>query len=98
MKNLLKLSIAFVGLLLLGAPALRAEAPPAPPAGQPEHGRGPGRPGQMMKRAAQELGLSADQQAKWQAINQQEKAAADAIMNDSTLAPEANRAQLRAAN
>jgi len=98
MKNLLKLSIAFVGLLLLGASALRAEAPPAPPAGQLEHGRGPGRPGQMMKRAAQELGLSADQQAKWQAINQQEKAAADAIMNDSTLAPKAKRAQLRAAN
>ncbi len=101
MKNILKLSIAFVGLILLGAPALRAEAPPAPPAGQPEHGRGPGgpgRPGQMMKRAAQELGLTADQQAKWQAINQQEKAAADAIMKDSTLAPEAKRSQLRAAN
>ena len=97
MKNLLKLSIAFVGLLLLGAPALRAEAPPAPPAGQPDHGRFPVLQ-QMMKRAAQELGLSADQQAKWQAINQQEKAAADAIMNDSTLAPEAKRAQLRAAN
>ena len=101
MKNILKLSIAFVGLILLGAPALRAEAPPAPPAGQPEHGRGPGgpgRPGQMMKRAAQELGLTADQQAKWQAINQQEKAAADAIMKDSTLAPKAKRGQLRSAN
>ncbi len=49
-----------------------------------------------MKRAAHELGLSADQQAKWEAINQQEKAAADAIMNDSTLAPEAKRAKQRA--
>ncbi len=98
MKNLLKLSIACVGLILLGAPALRAEAPPAPPAGQPEHGRGPGRPGQIMKRAAQELGLSADQQAKWEAINQQEKVAADAIMNDSTLAPEDKRVKRREAN
>ncbi|MCX6950215.1 MAG: hypothetical protein NTX39_11210 [Opitutae bacterium] len=95
MKNLLKLIIACVGLMLLGAPALRAEAPPAPPAGQPEHGRSPG---QMMKRAAQELGLSADQQAKWEAINQQEKAAAEAIRNDSTIAPEDKRAKLREAN
>jgi Spy/CpxP family protein refolding chaperone len=101
MKNFLKLIVALIGLLLLAAPALRAEAPPAPPAppaGHAEHGRGPGGPGQMMKRAAQELGLNADQQAKWEAINQQEKAAADAIRNDNTIAPEDKRAKLREAN
>ena len=98
MKNFHKLIVALIGLLLLAAPALRAEAPPAPPAGHAEHGRGPGGPGQMMKRAAQELGLNADQQAKWEAINQQEKAAADAIRNDNTIAPEDKRAKLREAN
>jgi Spy/CpxP family protein refolding chaperone len=95
MKNLLKLIVACIGLVLFAAPALRAEEPPAPPAGRPEQGRGPG---QMMKRAAQELGLSADQQAKWEAINQQEKAAADAIRNDNTVAPQDKRAKLREAN
>ncbi len=98
MKNLLKLIVACIGLVLFVAPALRAEEPPAPPAGRPEHGRGPGGPGQMMKRAAHELGLSADQQAKWEAINQQEKAAADAIRNDNTIAPQDKRAKLREAN
>ncbi len=43
--------------------------------------------------AVEELGLNADQQAKWKAIGQQEKAALEALKADTTLSQEQRRAK-----
>jgi Spy/CpxP family protein refolding chaperone len=97
MKNSLKLSLLLAGAMILAIPALRAEEPSAPPSDQPKHGdRGPGHggPGAWQERAAKELGLTADQAAKWKAIGEQEKVAVDAIRADTSLSKEAKWAKV----
>ncbi len=85
---------------LLGAafvlPSLHAEdapPPPPPPADHPEHGPGRRGPGQMWERAAKELSLTADQEAKWKEIGQQERTALEAIRNDESIPKEEKRAK-----
>ena len=90
MKNSPKFLILLAGLALLAAPAVRAEDP-ATPSDKPEHKRGPGA---MMERAAKELNLTDDQQAKWKAIGADEKAALDALKADTTVAKEDKRAKM----
>jgi Spy/CpxP family protein refolding chaperone len=93
MKTSLKLLASLAGLVLLTAPVLRAQdaAPATPPADKPEHRKGErggpgGGPGAMMERAAKELDLTADQQAKWKAIAEQEKTALEALRKDESVA------------
>ena len=90
---------------LIGAafviPNLRAEEPAAPATPPADHaGRDSGRrgPGARWDRAAKELGLTADQEAKWKEIGQREKAAVEPIFNDSSLSRDEKRAKMREAN
>jgi periplasmic protein CpxP/Spy len=101
MKNTPKLILTLAGLLLLAIPSIRAADEPAapPPADAPKHERhGPGGPGAMMDRAAKELGLTADQQAKWKEIGQAERAAGKPIMDDTSLSKEDRRAKMKELN
>jgi Spy/CpxP family protein refolding chaperone len=105
MKNSPKLILALAGLLLLAVPALRAaDEAVAPPAGEKgaRRERGPGGPGggpgAMWDRAAKELSLTADQEAKWKEIGQQERAATKPIMDDQSLSREDRRAKMMEAN
>lgn len=103
MKTFPQSLIALAGLLLLAAPALRAadEPAPPPPADQPKHERherGPGGPGAMMEHAAKQLGLTADQEAKWKAIGAEERTALQAIRADTSLAKEDKRAKAMETN
>jgi Spy/CpxP family protein refolding chaperone len=101
MNTSLKRLLSLTGLLLLAVPFLQAaDEPVGPPAGeQPKHERrGPGGPGAMMKQAAKELGLSAEQEAKWKEIAQQERAALEAIRNDESIAKQDKRAKAMEAN
>jgi Spy/CpxP family protein refolding chaperone len=93
MKTSPKLTLTLAGLLLLAAPLLRAAAEPAgpPPGDKPRHeGRGPGA---MMERAAKELNLTPDQDAKWKEINKQERAALEPLRDDASLSREDRRAK-----
>jgi len=102
MKISLKLLAPLAGLVLLTAPLLRAQdAAPAtpPPADKPEHRKGgPGGPGAMWDHAAKELDLTADQQAKWKAIGEQEKTAMQALRNDDSVAKPDKRAKMMEIN
>jgi Spy/CpxP family protein refolding chaperone len=95
MKNSLRLILSLAGLALLTAPILRADEPPAPPADKPEHHR---ERGAMMERVAKELGLTADQEAKWKEIGQQEKTAMEALRADASLSKEDRRAKAMETN
>ncbi len=95
------------GLVLLAVPFVRAAdepAAPAAPADQPKHERhergpgGPGGPGAMWDRAAKELGLTAEQEAKWKDIGEQERAAAKPIWDDTSLSREDRRAKMMEVN
>ena len=78
MKNQLKSASLILALALAALPTLRAADTPADkPEQKREH-----RPGAMMEHAAKELGLTADQQAKWKAIGQEEKAALKTLEED----------------
>jgi Spy/CpxP family protein refolding chaperone len=89
------------GVAVLSTPMIRAEEPAAPPADRPEHGPGgpggPGHrgPGAMMERAAKELGLTADQEAKWKEIGEQERAAMAPLFADKSLSKEDRRAKMK---
>ena len=98
MKNRLKLIPVFMALALAlaAAPALRAQDAAAS-TDKPEQKRERG-PGAMMERAAKELGLNADQEAKWKAIGQQEKTALEALRDDTSVAKEDKRAKMREIN
>ena len=99
MKTSPKLVLTFAGLMLLALPSLRAADEPdaPPPAGdQPKHERRG--PGAMMERAAKELNLTADQQAKWKDIGAQEKTALDALRDDTSVAKEDKRAKMMELN
>jgi|CXWL01.1.fsa_nt_gi Spy/CpxP family protein refolding chaperone len=84
MKNQLKSASLILALALAAMPTLRAADTPADkPEQKREHGPGgPGRAGDMMEHAAKELSLTADQQAKWKAIGQEEKAALKTLEED----------------
>ena len=100
MKTPLKLALLLAGAAVLTTPALRAEDA-TPPADNPEHSEhgpgGPGRrnPGAMMERLAKELNLTADQQAKWKEIGEQERAAMAPIWNDKSLSRDDKRAKMK---
>jgi Spy/CpxP family protein refolding chaperone len=96
MKNRLKLIPLFLALALAATPALRAQDATAP-ADKPGQKRERG-PGAMMERAVKELGLNADQEAKWKAIGQQEKTALEALRDDKSVAKEDKRAKMREIN
>lgn len=103
MKNKLRLTSLLLTLAIAALPALRAEDTSSD---KPEHKRerGPGGPdnergpGAMMEQAAKELGLTADQEAKWKTINQQEKTALKALREDTSVAKEDKRAKAREIN
>ncbi|MDI1319185.1 MAG: hypothetical protein PSW75_03185 [bacterium] len=97
MKYFPKLILALAGLLLLAVPAVRAADEPAgpPPGDHPKRERGPGA---MMEHAAKELGLTADQEAKWKAIGEQERTAGKALRDDTSVAKEDKRAKMQALN
>ena len=98
MKNSPKFLILLAGLALLASPVVRAEDP-ATPSEKPEHKRGPGGgPGAMMERAAKELDLTADQQAKWKAIGEEERTALKALRDDTSVAKEDKRAKMMEIN
>src|SRR5258708_29438593 len=84
MKNSLKFTLLLAGLIMLAVPVIRAGEPAAPPSDKPDRSEHRG-PGAMMEHAVKELGLTADQEAKWKEIRQREKTALDAIRSDSTL-------------
>ncbi|MBI2814628.1 MAG: hypothetical protein HYX71_10120 [Opitutae bacterium] len=101
MKNLLKSASLLLALAMAAVPALRAEnAPAGKPEHKREHGPGGGRrgPEQRWKHMAQELGLSADQQAKWKAIGEQEKAALGALRDDTSVDKKDRRAKAQEIN
>ncbi len=95
MKKTPKLLLSIAGCILLATTVLRAEEPAAGKPDRPDRGerreRGPG--GGMMERAVKELGLSADQQARWKAIGEQERTALEALRADTTVAKEDKRAK-----
>ena len=94
MKNQLKLASLILTLAIAAVPALRAEDAPA---GKPEHKRERG-PGAMMERAVKQLGLNADQEAKWKAIGEQEKTALQALRDDTSVDKKDKRAQAQEIN
>ena len=97
MKTFPKLIPVLAGLLLLAVPALRAADEPAT-TDKPKHERQERGPGGMVGHAVKELGLTAEQQAKWKEIGQQERAAAKPIMDDQSLSKEDRRAKMRELN
>ncbi len=52
----------------------------------------------MMQQAVKELGLSADQEAKWKEIGKQERTALEAIRKDDSIAKEDKRAKAKELN
>ncbi|MES1194860.1 MAG: hypothetical protein ABUL65_03125, partial [Opitutus sp.] len=99
MKNRLNLIPLSLALALAAVPALRAQDAAAPAADKSEQKPKRERdPGAMMERAAKELGLNADQEAKWKDIGQQEKTALDALKKDTSVAKEDKRAKMRDIN
>jgi len=94
MKNQLKSATLILALAVAALPALRAEDIPSD---KPEHKREQ-RPGAMMEHATKELGLTADQEAKWKAINQQEKTALKALREDTSVAKEDKRTKAQEIN
>lgn len=94
MKNQLKSASLVLALAVAALPALRAEDTPS---NKPEHKREQ-RPGAKMEHATKELGLTADQEAKWKAINQQEKTALKALQEDTSVTKENKRAKAREIN
>ena len=97
MKNTLKLILSLAGAIALAAPVIRAGEPAAPPSDKPDRSEHRG-PGAMMEHAVKELGLTADQEAKWKEIRRREKTAMEAIRSDSTLSREGKRAKAMEAN
>ncbi|MDI1250217.1 MAG: hypothetical protein PSV13_15250 [Lacunisphaera sp.] len=93
--------LSLAGLLLLAVPFLHAADEPAtpPPGDGPKHERrGPGGPGAMMQQAVKELGLSAEQEAKWKEIGKQERTALEALRADTTVEKKDKRAKMQEIN
>jgi Spy/CpxP family protein refolding chaperone len=98
MKTSFKLLLTLSSLALLSAPVVRAEDPASPPAADQSGRRHGGGAGAMMEKAAKELGLTADQEAKWKEIGQAEKTAFAAIHGDTGLSREDRRAKMMETN
>jgi Spy/CpxP family protein refolding chaperone len=101
MKNSLKFVSLLAGLVLLASPVVRAadaaaDAPNAPAAQGP--GGGKGGPGAMLERAKKQLNLTADQEAKWKAIAEAERAAVADLRADTSVAREDRRAKMMELN
>ena len=94
MKNQLKLASLLLTLAIAAVPALRAADAPAD---QPEQKRERD-PGAMMERVTTELGLTADQEAKWKAIGEQEKTAMKALRDDTSVDKKDKRAKAQEIN
>ena len=92
MKNSYKSLVVALGAVLFTLPALRAEDLPA---GGPPDGRRGERREKMGDRMAEELGLSADQKAQMQTLNQAEKAEMEAL-RDGTGVTDDKKAKMQA--
>jgi periplasmic protein CpxP/Spy len=91
MKTPLKLIFSLAGFALLATPVLRADETAAPPAGQPDrHERR-----ENIMQMAKDLNLTADQQAKIEAIHQQAGEARKAIWADTSLTEDQKHAKLK---
>lgn len=91
MKTSRHLLILALGATFTAMPALRAADGTPPPAGERrEHMKEAG------DRMGDELGLTADQKAKFKAITQQEKAELDALKADTSVSKEDRRAKAQA--
>jgi protein CpxP len=100
MKNSLKILLICLGTAASLLPALRADEAPPPPANPAPGGpEGPGGGGhnreKMQERLAQDLGLSADQQAKWKSIGRQEHEALKALRDDTSVPQEQKRGKMQ---
>jgi Spy/CpxP family protein refolding chaperone len=100
MKSNFKAILCIAAFALVSAAAVRADdtttpvTPPAAPAEKGHKGRGERPdPAKMEARAAQELGLTADQEAKWKEIGQRQRAAMDAIKDNASLTRRERRAK-----
>ncbi|HET7536846.1 MAG TPA: hypothetical protein VFJ90_10350 [Candidatus Didemnitutus sp.] len=93
MKNTSKLLLLSLGACLALTPFVRAQdekpAPPPPNGERREHMRERGE--QIMK----ELGLNDDQQAKWKDLGKQERDAAKAVRDDTTLSQDQKRDKMQ---
>lgn len=100
MKNSLKISLLCLGASLGLMPALRADdTPPTPPPAAPNSPPPAGGDREQMRERREErltkaLGLSADQQTKWQSLGQQEHDAVKALHEDTTLPKDQKRAKM----
>ena len=94
MKNRLKFIPVLLTLALAATPALRAADTPSD---QPEHKR-EHRPGARMEHMTKGLGLTADQEAKWKAIGQQERDALKALKEDTSVDKKDKRAKAQDIN
>ena len=96
MKNKSALLLIVLSASLCVSPLLRAEDAPKPDNDTARPARGEKIREHMKERrehAVEELGLNADQQAKWKAIGQQEKTALEALKADTTLSKEQRHAK-----
>jgi periplasmic protein CpxP/Spy len=99
MKDYLRISLFSLGASLCAFATVRADdqTPATPPPASPDtngpawHGRKHNRDEYMAK----ELGLTADQQAKMQALRGQEREAAKAVYNDTTLSQDQKHQKLQ---
>ncbi len=96
MKPFFKIILSLIVLALASLVTVRADDTTAP--AEPAHkGKGGGHrpdPAKMEERAAKELSLTADQEAKWKEIGQRQRTAMDAIQSDSTLARKERRGKM----
>ncbi len=98
MKTSPKHILSLAGLLLLAVPFLQAADAPAAGDKANRQERRQGGPGAMMDRAAKELGLTADQEAKWKEIGKQEREALKPLRDDTALSQEDRRAKVMEIN
>jgi Spy/CpxP family protein refolding chaperone len=102
MKITTKLLLPLAGLALLAIPTLRADADAGPEARPEKRDRmidrmldQRERRQEMGERIAKELGLSAEQKTKMKSLLRQQRAAAEAIMDDEKLTRDQRRDKLR---
>lgn len=100
MKSLPRLILSLAGCALLATPALRADEPTVPPADKPDrqerrHERREDLRENLQK-MAKELDLTADQQAKIEAIHKQTFEARKAVQDDTTLSDEQKKEKMMA--
>ena len=87
--------IALGGLAAFGTVAQAQDATNTPPAGEHHRPGGPGGP-RMGGRMAEELGLSADQKTKFEAIMKDQAEQMKTLRDDTSLSQEDKRAKIKA--